>query len=154
MLDVTESKAKRSGVSRRPGEGFLIVTNTAGRHLAAGVRLTVRSMAAVTTVVCVQANRNGQRRAAQEWFVVTSVAAIARARSAGHMLRMIKLNIEAFIEPRRKTSQRRVRTLNIRMTNLAHRNGRSYELAQVTVGAGFVAGKFWCGRIVAAAFMA
>ena len=130
------------------------MTNTARRHFSTSVRLAARGVASVTTVVCIQTNRNGQRRAAQEWFVVTAVAAIARARGAGHVLRMVKLHIEALIEPRRETLKRRVGALHIRMTNLAHRNSRSDELGQVTVGAGLVTGKFRSGRIVRAAFMA
>ena len=130
------------------------MTNTAGRHFLPSVRLTARRVTGVTADVCIQPHRNGQGRAAQEWFVVTAVAAIRRARGAGHVLCMVKLHIEALIEPRRETLKRRVGALHVRVTNLAHRNGRSYELGQVTVSAGLVTGKLRCGRIVAAAFVA
>ena len=145
MLGVTESKAERSRVGRRPSKRFLIMTNTARRHFSPGVRLAARRVASVTTVVCIQANRDRQSRAAEEWFVVTAVAAIARSRHAGHVLCMVKLHIEALIEPHRETLKRGVGALHIRMTNLAHGNGRSDELGQVTVSAGLVTRKFRSG---------
>lgn len=154
MFSVAESKAKRSRVSRCSGERFLIVTNTTRCHFAPSVRLTAWGVARVTTIVSIQTNRDGQRRASQQWSVVTAVAAIARTRCAGHVLGMVKLNIEFLIKSRRETLKWRVGALHICMTNLAHRNSRSNELGQVTVSAGLVTGKFRCRRIVATAFMA
>ena len=129
------------------------MTNTARRHFLTIVRLAARRVASVTTVVRIQANWYRKPRAAQKRLVMTTVAAIARSRGAGHVLGMVKLHIEAFIEPRRKTLKRRLGALNIRMTNQAHRNSRSEELGPVTVGAGLVTGKFWSSRIICAAFV-
>ena len=81
---------------------------------------------------------------------MTSLTTVSRARGACHMLRVIKLHIEALIETRRKRFQRRGGALYIAMANDAHRDIRSYKLCQMALCAGGVSGKLGCSAIVCA----
>jgi len=72
---------------------------------------------------------------------MTRVAAILRARGARHVLRVIELHIEAFFELIRKSFERRVVAVHVRVADRTHRNVRRRELRQVTASAVFVSGK-------------
>jgi hypothetical protein len=72
---------------------------------------------------------------------VTAIATLRWSRVAFHVLRVIELNVEAFIESRREIPQRRVAAFCIRVTDETHRNRRRCELSTVTIGAGFVTGE-------------
>jgi hypothetical protein len=89
-------------------------------------------------------------RAAIDRRTVTSAATALRARGAGVMLRVIKLDVEWFVEACGKILQRRIVAADVRVTDLAHRNLRRRELAAMTIRAGFVTGKSRCRRVVAA----
>ena len=72
---------------------------------------------------------------------MTTRAACLWSRRAGHVLRMIKLHIERFVEAGREVFEWRVATGDVCVTDRAHRNLRRGELAAMTVGAGFVTRK-------------
>ena len=72
---------------------------------------------------------------------MTPGTAALRTRRAVHVLRVVKLYVEWFFEACRKTFQWRIVTAYVRVADRAHRNLRCCELAAMTVGAGFVAGK-------------
>src|SRR5215510_5082798 len=64
------------------------------------------------------------------------------------MLGVIKLDVESFLECSLKISERRLVAIHVCMTDHAHRDGWSSELAQVTTGAGAVTRKVRRRRIV------
>ena len=72
---------------------------------------------------------------------MTRSAPILWPRRAGHMLRMIELQIETFFEFIGKGFQRRVSAARVCVADRAHRRVRRGELIQVTARAIFVAGK-------------
>ncbi len=148
MLCMTKGETERSGIRRCSRVTLLIVADAAGGHLATCKRLAVRRMTTVTVVVRVETGRNRERRATPQPSTVTSSTALARSHTWRQMLRVIELYIEAFIESRRKTFEGRGGRFYIGVTNLAHRNGRSKKLAQVTVSARLVPGKARRDRVV------
>jgi len=85
-------------------------------------------MAAVALRVCCQISWNGKCNTAVERTIVTSNATVLRASSTIHVLRMIKLNIETFLETRRKIPEWRLIRTRVSMADEAHRNTRSHEL--------------------------
>ncbi len=72
---------------------------------------------------------------------MTRRAAVLRSSRAGHVLRVIEFQVEAFFEPVRESLQRRIAAVHVRVTDRAHGHIRSSELGQMTAGAIFVAGK-------------
>ncbi len=74
---------------------------------------------------------------------MTAGTTIPRARRAGHVLGMIELYVEAFVEVSRKGLHWRRRAFHIHVTDGAHRHRRRDKLCQVTVGTGWVIGKRW-----------
>jgi hypothetical protein len=81
---------------------------------------------------------------------VTTIATLRGSCFAFHVLRVIELNVEAFIKARRKTFQRRVAAFCICVTDETHGNRRRRELSAMTVSAGFVAGETWSRGVVSA----
>lgn len=59
---------------------------------------------------------------------MTRNAAVAGTGRARHVLSVIELHVEAFFETCRKGFEGRIATVNVGMTNRAHRNARRYEL--------------------------
>lgn len=72
---------------------------------------------------------------------MTTRTASLRARRTGIVLRVIEFDIERFVEAGGEVFEWRVSGANVCVTDRAHRHLRSRELAAVTIGAGFVAGK-------------
>jgi len=72
---------------------------------------------------------------------VTRVTAVAGPGCARHVLRVIELHVEAFIESIGKRLTRWVVPINTGVADRAHGNGRRGELSQMTAGAGLMAGK-------------
>ena len=84
------------------------------------------------------ASGNRKRRRASTAPTVTGGTSTRRPRSAGHVLSVIECDVEAFIELRRETLQRRVATVDVYMADDAHGDSRSYKLSGVATYAGFV----------------
>jgi hypothetical protein len=93
--------------------------------------------------------RNRQRDAAVDGRV-TAIATLRRPRFAFHVLRVIELHVEAFIESRGKTLERRVAAFCICVTDETHRDRRRRELSAVTISAGFVTGETRSRGVVSA----
>ena len=93
-------------ISARVGAGgpvsLLLVANSARSHLASRVRFAGWSVARVAIVVCREIRGNRQSRAAIDGRAVTAGATSLRARGAGVVLRVIKLDVEALVEARGK----------------------------------------------------
>ena len=81
---------------------------------------------------------------------MTAIATLPRSGLTFVVLRVIELNVEAFIESRWKILERWVAALRVAMANQTHRNGRHCELAAVAIRAGFVSGEEWRGGVVGA----
>jgi hypothetical protein len=64
------------------------------------------------------------------------------------VLRVIELHVEALVEARGKTPQRRIVALRIRVAYQTHRNRGRRELSTMTVSARFVTGEAWRRRVV------
>ncbi|MDQ2973781.1 MAG: hypothetical protein M3R69_00055 [Acidobacteriota bacterium] len=71
-----------------------------------------------------------------------------------HVLSMVEFDVEAFFEFRRKTFQRRVGTIYVRMADRTHGNIGRDKLREVAARARLVPGKSGRGRIVSSAFVA
>jgi hypothetical protein len=153
VFRMTKGITKRTRVCRCSRKRFLLVTNSTGRKLPPGLRLTTRCVAGVTLIVRSYARWNRQGGRTGTTAAVTCRAAACRARCFGHMLRMIKLHVESFIKRARETLQRRVTAVHIAVTDDAHRNSSGYELSRVASYAGFVTREERRRRIVFA-FMA
>ena len=79
---------------------------------------------------------------------MTTGAASLRFRRAVIVLRVVKLDVECFVEAGWKTLQGRIVAADVGMTDLAHRHLRGGELAAMAFSAGFVAWKAWrCGVV-------
>ena len=65
-----------------------------------------------------------------------------------HVLGVVKLDTESLLKVSRKISERRLVVIHICMTDHAHRDSWSSELAEVTTGAGAVTRKARRRRIV------
>jgi hypothetical protein len=72
---------------------------------------------------------------------MTRRAAILWTGRTHHVLRMVEFQVEAFFESVRKSLQRRIVAVNVRVADRAHGHIRSSELGQMTPRAIFVAGK-------------
>src|SRR5262245_45429986 len=106
-------------------------------------------MTSVATVVRGQIRRNRQRDPAIRRRV-TAIATLLRSSFALHVLSMIELHVEAFIESCREVLQRWISALRVCVADQAHRNRGCCELSAMTIGAGFVTGKAWrCGVVSA-----
>lgn len=141
MFGVTERKPKSASIRRGPCKWFLIVTNATRSEVAARRRLTAGRVAGVTLTVCGDARGNRKRAGSTAHAIVASRASARRPRRPGHVLGVIEFDVEAFLEPRRKTFQWRIGVVNVRMADSTHRNIRCNKLREVTAGAGFVTGK-------------
>lgn len=141
-------------ISARVGAGwtirFLIVTDTAGRDLAAGARTTRRRVTGVTDVVRREICGDRQPGAPLHGRAVTAHTTVLRTRRSGHVLRVIKFHVERLVEACGKISQRRIAGLHVGMTDQAHGYRRCCELPAMAIGAGFVTGKPRRRRIVGA----
>jgi hypothetical protein len=76
---------------------------------------------------------------------MTTGAALLRASGPGVVLRVIEFDVEGFVEPRRKGFERRIVAADVCVTDRAHRYLWRRELAAMTISAGFVTRKAWCG---------
>ena len=93
---------------------------------------------------------NRKAHAAIDRRAMTACTTSLRTSRAVHVLRVIELDVEWFVEARGKTLQRRIVAADITVTDLAHRHLRRRELTAMAVGAGFVTGKAWRRRVVSA----
>jgi len=150
MFAVTESKTKRARVRARARVRLLIVANAARRDLFAGGRRAGRSVAGVTLIVRRDAGGNCECRHVAPGPSVTGRTAVLRARGAIHVLRVIKLDVEAFLKFRGKILKRRVAAVDVAVADDAHRHARSYKLPGVATDASFVSRKARRRGIVAA----
>ena len=96
-----------------------------------------------------EVRRNRERDSAIRWCV-TTVATLRWTRVTLVVLRMIKLDVEAFVETRGETLQRRVSALGIGVTDEKHRNRRRRELSPMAIRAGLVTGEARRGGVVSA----
>jgi len=140
VLRVTERQPIGRRICRRPGVRSPIVAGAARGDIAS-VRLRVRSVASVTTVVSGESRWNRQRRAAPQRGDVTRRTTGRWPRRAGHVLRVIELHIEAFFESVGKSLQRRVVPIHVRVADRTHGNVRRGELRQVTSRAVLMSGE-------------
>ncbi|HLN97766.1 MAG TPA: hypothetical protein VK208_04830 [Pyrinomonadaceae bacterium] len=97
-------------------------------------------MATITLAVSVYSHRNTQRYPAIR-RPVTGNATIGWSRRAGHMLRMIKLDIKTFFERGREIPEGWLSAGRVGMANLAHRDRRAYPLTHMAALARRMAGK-------------
>jgi hypothetical protein len=144
------SKAKGARIRAGARERFLIMANAARRDLFAGGRGTGRRVASVTLIVGRETSGNCERRGVAPGPAVTRRTAVLRPRGAVHVLRVIKLDVEAFFEPRGKTSEWRVAAVDVAVADDAHRYARSYKLPGVATDASFVSREARRRGIVAA----
>ena len=79
---------------------------------------------------------------------MTTGAASLRTGWTSVVLSVIEFDVKAFVETCGKTFQWRIVAADIGMTDGAQRYRRRRELSAMTVGARFVTGKAWCGRVV------
>jgi hypothetical protein len=143
MFRVTEA-----GIERRRVRGC---TTIPGRFMTRRARADVAPaesfpgrVALVTIVVRSNAAGNRHRCPASQRRRVTGRAVRRRSRFTRTVLRVIELSVETFLEPRGKSTQRRIAAGQARMTDVAHRNLRRDELGQVTIGACLVSGELRC----------
>ena len=94
--------------------------------------------------------RDRQAHATIDRRTMTTRTTFLRSPQAGVVLRVIELDVERFVEARRKTLERRIVGLRVRVTDETHRYRRARELAAMTVSAGFVAGEPRRRRVVGA----
>ena len=149
MIGVAERVAIRARIGWCGTIGLLLVANAARRDLASSGRFTRRRVTSVATVVGRQICRDRQRDAAIGGRV-TAVATLLRSRGAGHVLRVIELHVEAFVESRREIFEWRIAALRVGVADQAHWNRRGRELSAMAVGAGFVTREAWRRRVVGA----
>ncbi|HVQ38784.1 MAG TPA: hypothetical protein VMS31_14700 [Pyrinomonadaceae bacterium] len=91
---------------------------------------------------------NGQRRGATAQPAVTRGTSGRRAARTGVVLNMIEFHVEGFVEPARKSFQRWVGSVEVRMADRAHGNIRGQQLGLVAIEAGFVSRKPRSGGVV------
>ena len=150
MLCMAKCVTIRPRVSRGSRVSFLIVANAARRHLAARVGFAARRVTRVTLAMRGQARGNRQRGGTASQPAVTRGASARGPGRSGHVLSMIKFHIEAFIEPSGEIVQRRIRAVDVRMTNHTHRHIGGNKLRQVTTGARFMSREPRRRRVVCA----
>ena len=136
---------ERVTIRTRVGAGgpvlFLLVTNSARRHLPARVGFTFRRVTRVAIVMCRKVRGDRQARAAIHRCVVTARATSLRASGTSVVLGVIESDIESFVEARGKTLQRRIVAGDICVADDAHGYRRRRELSAMAVSAGFMAGE-------------
>jgi hypothetical protein len=150
VIRMAERVTIRARIRARRSIRFLVVTNSTRCDLAAGIRFTGWRVTGVTIVMRRDVRRNRQTHATIERRVMTARTAARRARRTGHMLCVIELDVEWFVEARGKSFQRRIVAADVRVADLAHRDLRRGELAAMAISARFVTGKTWCRRVVGA----
>lgn len=149
MVLVTKRVAIRACVDGCRAIRLLIVANTTRRDLATRWGFTRRIMATIAAVMRREVSRNRKSDAAVRRRMA-SIATLLWPRFAFHMLGVIELHVETFVEARGKILERWIAALCVAMANQAHRDCRRCELSAMTIGAGFVAGEARRGRVVRA----
>ena len=150
VIRMTERITIRTrGSARRPVR-FLIVANSTRCNLTPCIRFARRCVARVATIMRGEIRRYRQTHAAIDRRVVTTSTTTLRSRRAGHMLCVIELHVERFIEARRKILQRRIVAADVSVADHAHRHLRRGELAAMAICARLVTGETRCCRVVAA----
>jgi hypothetical protein len=81
---------------------------------------------------------------------MTAITTLRRPRLAVHVLCVIELHVETFVEARGKILERRISALRICVTYETHRNRRRRELSAMTISAGFVTRETRRGGVVGA----
>ena len=148
MFGVTERQTKSPAIGGRRSVGALAMTNAAGSNFLSLARFAARGVARVTRIVRRQIDGNRETRTSIDRRTMTSATTILRPHSGCHVLGVIKLDTESLLKVSRKISERRLVAIHICMTDHAHRDSWSSELAQVTTGAGTVTGKVWGRSII------
>ena len=138
VIRMTECVAKRARSGARRSIRLLIVTHPARSNLATCIRLTCRRVARVAIVMSSDIRGDRQAHAAIDRGTMTTRTTALRARRAGVVLCMIELDVEWFVEARRKIFQRRIVAADVRVTDFAHRHLRRRELAAMTIRARLV----------------
>src|SRR5882762_3530629 len=105
---MAKCEAKSARVACGSRIGSLIVTNAAGCNFSARLRFAGRSVAGVTLVMSRDTPGNSKRCCAPTDSAVAGGTSALRPGSSSHVLSVIKLDVEALIELRGKTFQRRV----------------------------------------------
>jgi len=138
---MTESEAKSARIRCGASVRFLVVANAARSNFFARLGFAARRVTAVTLIVRSDPGWDCERCCTTAQTAVTGCASARWPGWAGHVLSMIEFHVEAFVEFRRKTSQRRISTADVRMTYGAHRNRRGNKLSQMAPGAGLMSGE-------------
>ena len=150
VFGMTERVTKSACVRSRGPVTLLLVTHATRGDLAACVRFARRRVTRVAVGMRGEVCRNRKPGASIHRRIVTTGAAVCGTRRSGVVLRVIELHVESLVEAHRKTLQRRVVALRVRVTDQAHRNRGRCELAAMTVSAGFVTGEARRDRVVGA----
>ena len=108
MFRMTEGEAKSARIGSSSRIRFLVVTNSARSNLSTRLRFAARCVAVVTLVVRRDTCGNRQRRCTPAGAAVAGGTSAGRPGGAGHVLRVIELDVEALAELCGKTLQRRV----------------------------------------------
>ena len=95
--------------------------------------------------MCGEVCGDRERETAIDRCIVTTRAASLRSRRAGHVLRVIELDVERLVEACGEVFEWWVVGANVCVTDRAHRHLRRRELAAMTISAGFVTREAWCG---------
>ena len=97
----------------------------------------------MTTVTAVMRGevRGDRERDATVRRRMTAVTSLLRTSGTGHVLRVVKLHVETFVESGGEVFQRRIVALRVGVADQAHRNRRRRELSAMTIGASFVTRK-------------
>ena len=108
MFRMTERKAKSARTGSSPRIRFLVMTNSTRSNLSTRLRFAAWGVAGVTLVVRRDTRGNRKRRRAPTDAAVAGGTSARRSGRAGHVLRVIELDVKALTELCGKTFQRRV----------------------------------------------
>lgn len=129
---------------------FAIVTDAARRDLTACRCFARRSVTGVTTVVGREVRGDREANTAIDRRIVTARASSLWPRAFVHVLRVIKLHVEWFVEACREIFEWWITGADVCVTDHAHRHLWCGELAAMTISAGLVTRKARCGGVVRA----
>src|SRR5882672_5636057 len=118
---MAEGEAKSRGVSWSPGVSFLIVTDTA-RGDVPSLGLGVGGVTFIALVVRRKSVGNRQPHPAPQRRAMTGRATTLWPSSAGQVLSVIELQVEALLESVGKCFQRRIISIDVHMADGTHRH--------------------------------
>ena len=120
------------------------MAHTARADLSSSGILTIWRVACVARGMSRKVRWNRESETAIDQSSVATVTSSLWFRGPIHVLEVIKLYVEAFLEAGRKTSERRFVAAGFSVTDLAHRNRRSGELSEMAGRACTMSRKAWC----------